>query len=127
MHEMGLCEAVLAVVRDVSDDEPVRRVRLRVGRRQGVVPHVFDFCWRLVARDTGAAAAQLELIDVPVRVRCRVCEAEGEPESGTVACPACGAVSVDLVAGDELTVEEVELEDGEVRRNPSLTTTPAGS
>jgi hydrogenase nickel incorporation protein HypA/HybF len=127
MHEMGLCEAVLAVVRDVSDDEPVRRVRLRVGRRQGVVPHVFDFCWRLVARDTDAAGARLELIDVPVRLRCRACDAEGEPESGTLACTVCGAVSVDLVAGEELIVEEVELEDGEVRRNPALTATKAGS
>jgi hydrogenase nickel incorporation protein HypA/HybF len=127
MHEMGLCEAVLAVVRDVSDDEPVRRVRLRVGRRQGVVPHVFDYCWRLVAWDTGAADAVMELVDVPVRVRCRACQAEGEPEDGTVACPACGAVSVDLVAGEELMVEEVEVEDGEVRRNPALTAAAAGS
>ena len=127
MHEMGLCEAVLGVVRDVSDDAPVRRVRLRVGRLQGVVPDVFDACWRMVAQDTGAASAELVLADVPVRVRCRVCAAEGEPEAGTVACPACGAVSVDLVAGEELTVEEVELEDGEVRRNPGLTATVAGS
>jgi hydrogenase nickel incorporation protein HypA/HybF len=126
MHEMGLCEAVLAVVRDVSDDEPVRRVRVRAGRRQGVVPHVFDFCWRLVAQDTGAARAVLELTDVPVRVRCRTCGDEGEPRAGTIACPACGAVSVDVVAGDELVVEEVELEDGEVRRNPTLTIAPAG-
>ena len=127
MHEMGLCEAVLAVVRDVSDDEPVRRVRLRVGRLQGVVPPAFDFCWRLVAQDTGAAAAALELTDVPVRVRCQVCGAESEPEAGAIACAACGAVSVDVVAGDELVVEEVELEDGEVRRNPGLTATAAGS
>lgn len=78
MHEMGLCEAVLAVVRDVSDPEPVRRVRLRVGRLQGVVPE-------------------------------------------------CGAVSVDLIGGDEQTVEEVELEDGEVRRNPALASAARGS
>ena len=37
---MGLCEAVLAVVSDVSEDEPVSRVRLRVGRLQCVVPDV---------------------------------------------------------------------------------------
>jgi hydrogenase nickel incorporation protein HypA/HybF len=120
MHEMGLCEAVLAVVRDVSGDQPVRRVRLRIGRRQGVVPHVFDFCWRLVAQGTGAAGAVLDMADVPVRVRCRACGEEGDPGSGPVACPGCGAVTVDLVAGDELTVEEVELENGEVRRNPAL-------
>lgn len=87
MHEMGLCEAVLGVVRDVSGDEPVSRVRLRVGRMQGVVPDVFEFCWRMAAEDTGAADAALELADV---------------------------------AGDELTVEEVELRGGEVLRNPNL-------
>ena len=87
MHEMGLCEAVLGVVRDVCEDGQVRRVRLRVGRAQGVVPDVFEMCWRMAAQDTGAAEAALELEDV---------------------------------AGDELTVEEVELRDGAVLRNPHL-------
>jgi hydrogenase nickel incorporation protein HypA/HybF len=120
MHEMGLCEAVLSVVREVSEDEPVGRVRLRVGRLQGVVPDVFEFCWRMVAQDTGAADAALELRDVPVRVRCRACGDEADLEGTMVACPGCGAPSVAVLAGDELTVEEVELRDGEVRRNPAL-------
>ena len=126
MHEMGLCDAVLGVVRDVSDDAPVRRVRLRVGRLQGVVPDVFDACWRMVAQDTGAATAELVLADVPVRVRCRACGAENDVESAIIACPACAAVTVDVVAGDELMVEEVELEDGEVRRNPALAAAAGG-
>jgi hydrogenase nickel incorporation protein HypA/HybF len=120
MHEMGLCEAVLSVVREVSEDEPVGRVRLRVGRLQGVVPDVFEFCWRMVAQDTGAADAALELRDVPVRVRCRACGDEADLEGTMVACPGCGAPSVAVLAGDALTVEEVELRDGEVRRNPAL-------
>src|SRR5262252_9406970 len=127
MHEMGLCEAVLAVVRDVSDDEQIRRVRLRIGRLQAVVPDVFESCWRMAAHDTGAATAALELAEVPVRVRCRACGGTGELDSTTVACPGCGAVSVDVVAGDELTVVEVELADGEVRRNPALAGAAAGS
>jgi len=120
MHEMGLCEAVLAVVREVSDDEPVGRVRLRVGRLQGVVPDVFEFCWRMVAADTAAADTALELRNVSVRVRCHACGDEADLETATVACPGCGATSVDVLAGDELTVEEVELRSGEVRRNPGL-------
>jgi hydrogenase nickel incorporation protein HypA/HybF len=120
MHEMGLCEAVLAVVRAVSRDEPVSRVRLRVGRRQGVVPDVFEHCWRMVARDTCAADAALELSVVPVRVRCVACGAEGGVPPGALACPGCGSLSVEVTAGDELDVEEVELPRGEVRRNPGL-------
>jgi hydrogenase nickel incorporation protein HypA/HybF len=120
MHEAGLCEAVLAVVRDVSEDAPVRRVRLRVGRLQGVVPDVFEFCWRMVAEDTGAAQASLELLDVPVVVHCRACGADGGPVSDTFACAACGSPAVDVISGRQLEVEEVELSDGEIRRNPQL-------
>jgi hydrogenase nickel incorporation protein HypA/HybF len=120
MHEMGLCEAVLAVVREVSDDRPVRTVRLRVGRLQGVVPDVFEFCWRLVAQDTGTADAALELADVPVRVRCLACGAQSELAGTTIACPGCGGPSVEVLGGDELQVAEVELASGEVRRNPAL-------
>src|SRR5258708_30977988 len=98
MHEMGLGEAVLAVVRDVSEDEPVSRVRLRVGRLQGVVPDVFEFCWRLVAQDTGAAGAALEMSDVPVRVRCRSCTAHSELASTAIRFPRCGPPLVDVLA-----------------------------
>src|SRR5205809_950653 len=62
MHEMGLCEAVLAVVRDVAGEEPVSRVRVRTDRLQGVVPEVFQFCWGLAAQDTGAAGADAVLV-----------------------------------------------------------------
>lgn len=120
MHEAGLCEGVLAVVRDVSGDKPVRRVRLRIGRLQGVVPEVFEFCWRLVAEDTGAAHAVLDVVDVPVRFRCLDCEAEHGGGPHDLTCPACGGVRMEVVAGRELDVEEVELLGGEVRRNPAL-------
>ena len=65
MHESGLCQGVLSVVRDVSAEAPVARIRLRVGRLQGVVPDIFEFCWRMVAEDTAAGEARLELIAVP--------------------------------------------------------------
>jgi hydrogenase nickel incorporation protein HypA/HybF len=120
VHEAGLCEAVLAVVRDVSGDTDVRRVRIRVGQLQGVVPDVFEFCWRMVAEDTVAAEAALELTEVPARVRCRGCGVEHHLTSSTVACPACGSLAVDVVAGDSIDVEEIELVGGEVRKNPNL-------
>lgn len=120
MHEIGLCEAVLAVVRDVADDRPISRVRLRVGRMQAVVPDVFEYCWRMVAKDTGAEEAQLELLDVPVRVRCQACGEENDMDTSTFACAGCGSPSVTVVAGASLDVEEVELVGGLIRRNPRL-------
>jgi Zn finger protein HypA/HybF involved in hydrogenase expression len=56
MHEIGLCEGVLGVALDASAGQPVKRVRLRVGRLQGVVPQVFDQAWEMVSEGTAAAA-----------------------------------------------------------------------
>ena len=65
MHEAGLCEGVLAVVLDVAGEEPVSRVRIRLGQLQGVLPDHFEFHWQLLAADTMAETARLELVELP--------------------------------------------------------------
>jgi hydrogenase nickel incorporation protein HypA/HybF len=120
MHEIGLCEGVLGVTLDAAGGEPVKRVRLRVGRLQGVVPEVFDQAWEIVTDGTAAGGSRVELVDVPVRVRCRSCGQDTDSPEAPFACVQCGSPDVEVVGGEELLVEEVELIAGEVRRNPAL-------
>jgi len=119
VHEVGLCEGVLGVVLEASGGRPVRRVRVRVGTLLRVWPESFDQAWRLVGEATPAEDAAVELDEVPARIRCRSCRHEAEPEDLPL-CPRCGSSHVDVLAGDELVVEEVELEGGAVLRNPAL-------
>ena len=87
---------------------------------QGVVPQVFDQAWEMVSEGTGAAGSQVELVDIAVRIRCRACGQEtGDPEP-PFSCSRCGSPDVEIVSGEELVVEEVEVAAGEVRRNPAL-------
>ena len=65
MHEAGLCQGVLAVVLDVAQDEPVSRVRVRLGRLQGVLPDHFEFHWQLLAMDSAVEGEKLELVELP--------------------------------------------------------------
>ena len=120
MHEIGLCEGVLGVALDAAAGEDVKRVRLRVGRLQGVVPAVFDQAWEMVSEGTSASGSRVELVDVPVEVRCRACGQDTEAAEGPFSCGQCGSPDVEIVSGDELVVEEVELTAGEIRRNPAL-------
>jgi hydrogenase nickel incorporation protein HypA/HybF len=119
VHEVGLCEGVLGVVLEAARGRPVRRVRIRVGKLLRVWPDSFDQAWRLVGETTPAETAVVELKEVPARVRCRGCRGESEPGDLPL-CPHCGSSSVDVLAGDELVVEEIELEEGTVFRNPAL-------
>jgi hydrogenase nickel incorporation protein HypA/HybF len=61
MHEVAVCEDVLAVTLDAARGEPVARVRVRVGARREVAPDSFRFCWTLVAQGTAAEEAVIEL------------------------------------------------------------------
>ncbi|HEY4026327.1 MAG TPA: hydrogenase/urease maturation nickel metallochaperone HypA [Candidatus Dormibacteraeota bacterium] len=65
MHEAGLVEGVLAVVLDVAGDETVERARVRIGRLQHIQPGSFELHWSVLARDTAASEAVVELTETP--------------------------------------------------------------
>jgi hydrogenase nickel incorporation protein HypA/HybF len=120
MHEMALAEGILAVVLDAADGEKVRRVCLQVGKLLMVVPDSLQFSFQLAADGTPAAGAVLEMEEVPARWRCKQCAAESAPDLQPLHCQSCGAFAVEVVSGDELLVDTVELEKGVTirRRSP---------
>ncbi len=122
MHELGLSEGVLAVALQAARGQRVERVRVRVGRLQRVAPESMEMAWRLVSEQTVAAGSHLEMVEVPLQLRCRSCGREGQAED-LVLCPDCGSSDVEVRDGDRIEVAEVELAGGEVRRNPSSTVT----
>jgi hydrogenase nickel incorporation protein HypA/HybF len=120
MHEIALCEGVLSVALEASVGQPVKRVRVRVGRLQAVVPEVFTQGWEMVTDGTAAAGSSVELVDVPIRVNCPTCHEESDATETPLACMRCGSPNVTVVRGDELLVEEVEMSGGAIQRNPAL-------
>jgi hydrogenase nickel incorporation protein HypA/HybF len=119
MHEMALAEGILAVVLDAAGSERVRRVQIDAGRLQAIVPESLKFSFQLLAEDSSAADAILELKEIPLRMRCRNCGEESEYDFPPSFCSRCKASQFHLVSGDELNVNSVELENGLVLNRPS--------
>ena len=71
MHELGIMMEVLDVVAQKSAGARVRRIRLEVGRLSAVLPDALRFCFDAAAAGTVAEGANLEIIEVPGRARCR--------------------------------------------------------
>jgi hydrogenase nickel incorporation protein HypA/HybF len=69
---------VFAAVERRAAGRRVTRVRVRVGARHRVVPSAFDQSFALVAQGTVADGAAVDLVVVPVRVRCQDCGHEAE-------------------------------------------------
>ena len=111
MHELSIADAVVTIAREHARGRRVTSVEVKIGRLRQVVPDALEFAFELVAAGTEIEGAALEVEHVPVRVRCARCKIESEAPEFPLACAGCGSVHVDVVAGDELLVESLELEE----------------
>jgi hydrogenase nickel incorporation protein HypA/HybF len=111
MHELSIAEGVVEVAARHARGRRVALVELKVGHLRQVVPSALEFAFELVAQGTPVEGARLVVEHVPARVACRACSAEGEVGGFPLACPGCGGLDVDVVGGEELLVDSLELEE----------------
>lgn len=118
MHELSIASAIVGTVERHAGGRPVAVVSVRVGRLRQVVPDSLAFSFGFVSAGTVCEAARLEIDVVPAEVRCSGCGARWELELPLFRCAGCGSGDVDVVAGNELEVESIEIEEAEciVRR-----------
>jgi len=109
-----MAAAVVEIVCRHAAGRRVTRVCLKVGHLRQIVPDSLCFSFALVAKGTPAEGADLILEAVPARGACGECGAETEQPAFPLQCQACGAWNPQIVAGDELVVESLELEEVEV-------------
>jgi hydrogenase nickel incorporation protein HypA/HybF len=113
VHELSIAEAIVAIAERHAGGRTVTKVEVRVGHLRQVVPAALEFAFELVRQGTVLDGAELELEQVPARGRCRDCGVETTMAGFPLACSACGGVDVELLAGEELQVESLELEESE--------------
>jgi hydrogenase nickel incorporation protein HypA/HybF len=111
MHELSLSRSIVAIALRHAEGRPVASVRVRVGHMRQVVPDTLERCFAVVAAQSGLAGAVLEVVEVPAEVRCRACGASTVLERFELRCGACGGSDLEVLAGEELDVESLELED----------------
>ncbi len=109
MHEMGIACSVLDAVRTEADRHRgarVTTVALRIGEWAGVDPEALRFCFEAMAPSTA-----LIIETVARQNRCPACERTFRVEAYETACPQCGGRSTRAVAGDELEIAYLEIEE----------------
>jgi hydrogenase nickel incorporation protein HypA/HybF len=111
MHELSIAEAVIAIVERHAGVRAVRKVEVKVGHLRQVVPSALTFAFELLTQGTRLEGAELVLEEIPARGRCRACGAETTMEWFPLQCGRCGGLDVELVAGEELLVDALELDD----------------
>ena len=108
VHELALMESLVAAVRENVARRRVKRVKLRLGKLTCVSADALRCSFDVVARGTVLERAELEIVEVAGRGRCRSCGAGLPLELPVFACR-CGSFDVEVIEGEELRLQEVEV------------------
>ncbi len=114
MHELGIAQNILDIVRQSvlkEQIEAVRGIKLRVGQLSGVVPDSLDFCFKAIVSNTEMQRASLSIEQIPTTTECRNCMHRFQVEEFDFTCPACRSTNLELISGKELEIVEIELAD----------------
>jgi len=109
---MALAESVIDLVEDAARANKVTRVKtvvIEIGALSHVSPEALRFCFDAVSRDSVAAGARLDIIAVAGAGWCLDCGKSVALAERFGACPECGQHHVQMTAGDEMRVKEVEV------------------
>jgi hydrogenase nickel incorporation protein HypA/HybF len=111
MHELAIADSLVRIACAHARGRRIVRVEVRVGHLRQVVPDALSFAFALVAQGTEAEGAELALEEVPIAARCRGCGAQNQLAGFPLLCPQCASADLDVLHGEELLVDALELED----------------
>ena len=111
MHELSIAESVVRIAGRQADGRRVTRVQMKVGHLRQVVPSSLVFGFGLLAEGTPVEGAELEIEQIPAEARCRGCGMESRLVGFPLLCPECGGFDLEILKGEELIVESLELEE----------------
>jgi hydrogenase nickel incorporation protein HypA/HybF len=115
---MSIAAAVLDAIRGETSlhggGRPTR-AGLRIGELSGVEPESLRFCLETLVADTDLDRLAFEIEIRPWTRRCRGCGAEFRVVDYRPDCPTCFSGDTEALAGEELELGFIELEDSDAR------------
>ena len=117
MHELSIAENILEILKsNMGEGDSAIRIKVRVGDLAGVAVDSLVFCFDAITDGTPFRETRLEIERVGVTARCSRCESIQEIHEFRFKCSSCDSDDVEIVAGNELQVVEIEV-DGRVKES----------
>lgn len=113
MHEMSIMGGVFEAIEQTLSQHEAKRVlqvKLKVGELTNAEPDALNMAFEAYSKDTLCEGAELIVERVPVHGRCRNCQYEFRVETMFFLCPNCQDTSIEVIQGEELLLESLEVE-----------------
>ncbi len=112
MHELSVCQALLAQVVEIAANrgaDAVERIVIDVGPLSGVEPALLARAFTALCAGSCAAHAVLSIESPEVVISCMACGVQSQTAPNRLVCTGCGGYRTRIVTGDELRLRRVEL------------------
>ena len=110
MHELGICDALLRMLRNVAEEEELKNVQsitVEVGTLSGVVPRFLSDCWQAVIDGTEFEKTDMIVETIEGRAQCLDCGEKFIANLERLSCPNCGGNKLNPISGTDLTLKEI--------------------
>ncbi len=112
MHELSLAAEIIDLIAPKAPQrEKVTKVHVTVGPLSGVWPDALELGFDEIARQNGFINARMVVARPDARFRCAECGKEYSAESAECVCPHCGSPERHVLAGEQFTVDSIEVEE----------------
>lgn len=111
MHEMSITQGIIELCLEHAPGKKVLSLEVEIGQLSSVVPDAIEFCFEACSRDTLLEGAELNIIRIPGLGHCQECGVKTSLSEVFGSCKKCGGHRITILAGEELRVREIEVED----------------
>ncbi len=111
MHELSLTQGIVTICLQHAHGKRVTSVTVEIGLLGSVVPEAVEFCFSACSSGTLLEDACLVIERIAGRGCCTSCGSEQLMEQRYDPCCVCGSHALLIVAGEEMRVREIEVED----------------
>lgn len=114
MHEMSLMGGVFEAIEATlahHDVKMVNLVKLKIGKLTNAEPDALQMAYEAFAKGTVCEGSVLQIELLPVKGRCKSCGEEFMVEGLLFICPVCQYLGIDIIQGEELLLESLEVEE----------------
>ena len=111
MHEMAITQGIVQVCLQHEAGRLIHSVEVEVGALGGVVPEALEFCFEACTLGTLMEGAELNILYREGEGRCAKCGVVSPVVTLYDQCRQCGGYELTIIAGEELRVCSIDVED----------------
>lgn len=115
MHEMAIVNNLLnecEKIRKENKAKKIVKIKVSIGRLAGVEAHYLKEAFFAFTADKNSSYynCDLEVVDKELILYCNDCKKDFTQEKNEFRCKICNSLNIEIISGEELLLEKVELE-----------------